>query len=348
MKASIFSYTRNGAKISLLVRSCLQELGYIVNAYAPEKYVGVHELLIKSQGCSKDAARAFTEDRLIIYIGSSGIAVRSIAPFVKSKTTDPAVISIDEQGRYVIPLLSGHIGGANSVARRLAQILNAEPIITTATDINGLFAVDEWAVKNNLHIGSMYAAKEFAAALVDGEKIGLSSTYKLSDDELPKGIEISSSNRVGFVISDNPQDKPYQVTLNLLPKVYYLGIGCRRNTPEEKIASLVLPKLKALNLTMASIAGIASVDLKQDEQGLLSFARKYKLPITFYTAQELSAVEGVFSPSAFVQSVVGVNNVCERSAVKASDNGKLILAKTSQEGVTLAIAKKQWQVSFKY
>ncbi|WP_293728949.1 cobalamin biosynthesis protein, partial [uncultured Phascolarctobacterium sp.] len=119
----------------------------------------------------------------------------------------------------------------------------------------------------------------------------------------------------------------------------------RRNTPLENIEALVLPQLEALGLDKRCVAGIASVDLKKDEQGLLAFARKYNFPAAFYTAGELNAVEGDFTPSSFVQSVVGVSNVCERSAVKDS-GGRLLLRKTSLNGVTLAVAAEDLVLDF--
>ena len=345
MKAVIFSYTRRGASLSLRIRKCLQALDYETEVYTSEKYVEVDSSLKKSASCKEEAKQAFQDDQVIVYIGSCGIAVRAIAPFVKNKTVDPAVISIDELGRFVIPLLSGHIGGANEIARKIAQEINAQAVITTATDINGLFAVDEWATKNNIHMDSMYAAKEVAAALVDGESVGFVSSYEV-DDHLPSGISNDKKSRVGIVIDDNAEVKPFPITLNLLPKVYYLGIGCRRNKAMEDIEQLVLNQLSELKINIKAIAGIASVDLKKDEEGLLAFAEKYSLPISFYTAAELENQQGEFTTSAFVQSIVGVSNVCERSAVAASDGGSIILPKTSQNGVTLAIAKKDWLINF--
>ena len=345
MKAVIFSYTRRGAKLSLRIRKCLQALDYETEVYASEKYVEVDSSLKKSASCKEEAKQAFQDDQVIVYIGSCGIAVRAIAPYVKNKTVDPAVISIDELGRFVIPLLSGHIGGANEIARKIAQKINAQAVITTATDINGLFAVDEWAIKNNVHIGSMYAAKEVAAALVDGESIGLISKYEV-DGEIPTGIVRNKKARVGIAIGDNDELKPFPVTLNLMPKVYYLGIGCRRNTTMENIENLVLQSLDELKINIKAIAGIASVDLKKDEEGLLAFAEKFSLPISFYTAAELESQQGEFTTSAFVQSIVGVSNVCERSAAAASEGGSMVLPKTSQNGVTLAIAKKDWLINF--
>ena len=346
MKAVIFSYTRNGAKLSLRIRKCLQALDYETEVYTSEKYVEVDSSLKKSAGCKESARQAFEDSQLIVYIGSCGIAVRAIAPFIKNKTVDPAVISIDEKGKFVIPLLSGHIGGANEIARKIAHEINAQAVITTATDINGLFAVDEWATKNNVHIGSMYAAKEVAAALVDNEIIGLISKYEVNGD-IPKGIVRNKNARVGITIGDNDELKPFAITLNLMPRIYYLGIGCRRNTAMKDIENLVLQNLDELKINIKAIAGIASVDLKKDEEGLLAFAEKYKLPIKFFTAVELESQQGEFSSSEFVQSIVGVSNVCERSAAAVSGGSKIVLPKTSRNGVTLAIAKKDWLVNFK-
>lgn len=345
MKAVIFSYTRSGARLSLRISSCLQKLNYATEVFTSGKYVDVDSSLKVSAGCKEDARRAFEDSQAIIYIGSCGIAVRAIAPFVKDKTVDPAVISIDEKGSFVIPLLSGHIGGANSIARIIAQDINAQAVITTATDINGLFAVDEWATKNNVHIGSMYAAKEVAAALVEKEMVGLISKYEVNGD-IPKGIVRNKNARVGITIGDNDELKPFAITLNLMPRIYYLGIGCRRNTAMEDIEKLVLQTLDELKINIKAIAGIASVDLKKDEKGLLAFGDKYKIPITFYTAAELESQEGEFSTSEFVQSIVGVSNVCERSAAAVSRGSKIVLPKKSQNGATVAIAKKDWLVNF--
>ncbi len=345
MKAVIFSYTRKGARLSLRIRRCLQNLCYETDVYTSEKYTEEDSLLKKSLGCVEAAGQAFKNNQVIIYIGSCGIAVRAIAPHVRNKTVDPAVISIDEHGKFVIPLLSGHIGGANNVARRIAQEIDAQAIITTATDINGLFAVDEWATRNNVHIGSMYAAKEVSAALVDGEIVGLMSKYEVNG-EIPVGIARNRKARVGIAIGDNDELKPFPVTLNLMPKIFYLGIGCRRNTTMENIEKLVLQNLEKLRINIRAVAGIASVDLKKDEQGLLDFAKKYNLSIEFFSADELKNQKGEFCESEFVKSVVGVSNVCERSAVATSSGGTLLLPKTSQNGVTLAVTKVDWQVNF--
>jgi len=344
MNAIVFSYTRKGALLSLQVKKTLEFLGYKTQVYTSEKFLEVNPLLKKSAGCIKEAGQAFADNKVIIYIGSCGIAVRAIAPYVVSKITDPAIISIDEGGNFVIPLLAGHIGGANSIARKLATAIKAKAIVTTATDINGLFAVDEWATRNNYHIGSMFAAKEFSSALIDGKEIGVKSMYPLTGP-LPKGMTLQDGGEIGLLIGCDEQEKVFSTTLNIIPKAFTVGIGCRRNTSTETIEELILPQLKLMKISMHAIKEISSVELKKDEQGLLDFAAKYNLPIRFFSAKELAEQEGNFTASNLVLRVVGVDNVCERSAVAAS-HGKIILPKISKNGVTMALAQVPLTIDF--
>lgn len=347
MKAVVFSFSVRGAELSKNIGQYLERIGYAVRLQTVSKYaatVGLEEMLPShNEACKK----AFKDCQTIVFVGATGIAVRTIAPYLVSKTTDPAVISVDERGRFVIPLVSGHIGGANELSRCLAAYLGGIACVTTATDVNGLFALDEWAARNHMSICSMKAAKDFAAALVDKQKVGL----YLDDDfavngNLPLNVEQGTNFPIGMAITLDSELSPYANTVRLLPRIVHLGIGCRRNTPLESIENLVLPALKKLKLDMRSVVGVASVELKKDEQGLWAFAEKYKLPINFYTADELNEVDGDFITSDFVQSVVGVSNVCERSAVKDSSGGRLLLHKTSLNGVTLAIAVEELVLDF--
>ena len=343
MEAAIYSFSLRGAELAKRIEAVLSDLDYSVSNKTVAKYAEQAALAPMlpdhNAACGEDFARC----QLLVFVGAVGIAVRTIAPYIKSKLTDPAVLSIDERGNFVIPLLAGHIGGANEMARYVAAALKAQACVTTATDVNGLFAVDEWAARNNMVLCSLKAAKDFAAALVAGDTVGLyvDAGFEIVGD-LPKQVEINGSLPIGMAVTLSKRLAPFiQATVRLLPKIVHLGIGCKRNTPLERIEELVLPELERLNLDMRSIAGLASVDLKKDEQGLLAFAQKYKIPAHFYSAEELNALEGDFTPSSFVQSVVGVSNVCERSAVKDAAGGRLALRKTSRNGVTLAIAVEE-------
>jgi cobalt-precorrin 5A hydrolase len=218
-------------------------------------------------------------------------------------------------------------------------------VLTTATDVNKLFAVDEWAARHNMAISSLSSAKTFAAYLVDGQAVGVCSDFPVREP-LPKGLQLACEGPVGVAISLHKGVQPFVDTLVLRPRILHLGIGCRKGTTMDAIEKLVLEQLRRLNLTLSLVTGIASIDVKKDEPGLLAFAREYALPFHCYTAAQLQQVEGTFTPSAFVAKTVGVDNVCERAAVLDSRGGRLLLKKTSQEGVTLALACENLTVDF--
>lgn len=346
MRAAVFSFSLRGAQLAKRIAAALQDADYDAQAMTVAKYAEAAELAPMLPDYKAACAAAFASCEALVFVGAAGIAVRALAPHIKSKLTDPAVVSVDEQANFVIPLLAGHIGGANELARYLAAAIGAAACVTTATDVNGLFAVDEWAARNNMVLSSLLPAKDFAAALVANEKVGLyyDADFTVSG-ALPKNVENNSALPVGMAVTLDSSLTPFATTVRLLPKIVHLGIGCRRNTLLENIEALVLSELAKLHLDLRCVKALASVDLKKNEQGLLAFARKYKLAANFYTADELNSVAGDFTPSAFVKSVVGVSNVCERSAVLDSD-GRLLLRKTSLNGVTLAVAAEKLVLDF--
>jgi cobalt-precorrin 5A hydrolase len=346
MKATIFAYTRHGVELSLKVNQVLTEKGYSSRTYTTNKFSQLYpEVLALPHPAASIYEQEFATGDALIFISATGIAVRSIAPYVRSKTTDPAVVVMDEQGTFVIPLLAGHIGGANALAKALATELKAVPVLTTATDVNELFSVDEWATQKGLHLASLPIAKDFAAYLVEGKTAGFTSDFPVQG-KLPAGLKQAPSGELGVAITLNKDAHPFAKTLILEPKIVHLGIGCRRGIAMAAIEKLVLRELAKLHLSIAALAGVASIDVKKDEAGLQAFAAKYHLPLRFYTAQELADVPGKFTASAFVKKTVGVDNVCERAAVRNSKGGKLLLQKTDLEGVTLAIAEADFTVSF--
>ena len=346
MNAIIFSFTRNGAKISLKLQKYLDSCGFKTGLFTTRRYKEIDPALKEiSPSLQEMCKEAFSACRLLIFIGATGIAIRSIAPYIRSKTRDPAVISIDEQGKFVIPLLSGHIGGANSLATGIAAFLKAVPVITTATDVNDLFAVDEWAARHFMSIFNMDAAKTFASYLVDCKKVGVKSDFPIKGS-LPKGLVLAEEGPVGMAISLRKTVQPFVETVVVRPRILHMGIGCRRGASMDQIEEIVMQELTKLKVTLSVVKGIASIDVKKDEQGLLTFAEEYALPVRFYSAEELNEVKGDFTPSAFVAKTVGVDNVCERAAVLDSGGGKLMLRKTGRNGVTLAIAAEDYVVDF--
>ena len=183
MKISMICYTLTGQQTGEKLKKGLEKEGNIVSLFTKSKYIPDS---IKGS-CGKWTGEQFETADSIIFIGAAGIAVRSIAPFIQSKKKDPAVLVVDELGKFVISLLSGHLGGANELACLAADILQAIPVVTTATDLEGKFAVDVFAKKNNCHIFRMKEAKEVSAALLAGEKVGFYSEFPW-EGELPEGL----------------------------------------------------------------------------------------------------------------------------------------------------------------
>ena len=338
MRVAVFAYSRQGCKTAQRI---IEHFGTgDVRAYTIERLVQAGFLSIEKP------SRPFYGDLFIwadalVFIGSAGIAVREIAPHVKDKRTDPAVITVDELGRFVIPLLSGHIGGANDLALSLAEYLKAMPIITTATDINRKFSVDAWAARNGYAISNMHIAKMVSASILE-RPVPLKSDFPVVTD-LPAGVVAGDGGELGIYLSWMEKE-PFEHTLLLVPRVLHLGIGCRRGTPEQAICEAVEAVLMEYRISRKAIKCVASINLKADEPGLLDFCEKNQWSATFYSAQELMAVEGEFTTSSFVKSVTGVDNVCERAALIGAE--KLIVNKTARNGVTVAVAAEPLEVHF--
>ncbi len=295
---------------------------------------------IESGELGKWTEAAFSKDTAIIFIGAAGIAVRAIAPFVKSKTSDPAVIVMDEAGRFVIPVLSGHLGGANELALRLSAVCGAQAVITTATDVNGKFAVDVWAKSNNLKVIDPGRIKSVSSRVLAGKTVFLKSLYPISGDP-PEHVALTEGAAditVSHLLSSD-------ASLRLVPCAVWAGIGARKGIELERIEKAYGAALLKSGIEPAAVAGVATIDIKKDEQALNAFCKKRELRLLCFSAEELGAVEGDFSRSEFVKSVTGVDNVCERAAAAAC-GGRLIAKKFALDGVTVAFALKEPHIAF--
>ncbi len=283
------------------------------------------EGLLRISGSTEElVAQCFREQTPLLFVGASGIAVRMIAPFVKDKLTDIPVLVMDEAGRFLIPLLSGHVGGANRLAEHLARVMGATPVITTATDVQGVFSVDSFATEHRLTIETRDGIREVSAKALRGEPIRI----HITEDAQKADVLIGEQRIV---------DAP----LWLSPKRYVLGIGCKKGMDVEKIEALAERVMQELGIGYPDIYAFGSVDLKAEEPGLLSFSARHRIPFVTFSAERLSCVEGEFTASEFVQSTVGVDNVCERAAVLLSGGGEPVVRKQAENGVTIAVAKRR-------
>lgn len=277
--------------------------------------------------------RAFSRAQALVFVGAAGIAVRAIAPYILHKAHDPAVVVVDECARFAVPILSGHLGGANALARRISACCGAAPVLTTATDANGVFAVDEWARLQGMRVLNPEKIKRISARLLAGGTVSLYSDWPVAGTP-PECVRITADSTCDIRVSLWPEEDD---ALHLIPAVAVLGVGCRKGTACVEIERALGAFLAAGRVHRQAICKVCSIDLKKAEPGLTAFCAKHSLPFETYSAQQLAAVGGVFSASAFVQCVTGVDNVCERAAVCGS-GGALYLKKFAGGGVTLAMA----------
>ena len=312
---TIISFTKKGGDINKRLTDILSESD--ITSYTLEKYR--FDNRVKPLGNLKETVKRHFTDDAVIFIGAVGIAVRSIAPYIKDKFCDPAVLVIDELGRYVIPLLSGHVGGANELANYIGEALSAAPIITTATDINGTFAVDIFAKKNNLLISSRKLAKDVSAALLDNNGIDIDSDIKRIDvKELKK--KLNPKNKA-CDIKVRITDRIYDDTvLTLIPKNLYIGVGCKKNTDADKMWDFVNDIFRLEGLDIRAVKSIGSIDIKRDEYAVKNLANRLNVPFLTFTKNELNSVSGDFFESEFVRKTVGVGNVCERAVCLQCNN----------------------------
>ena len=285
------------------------------------------------QGLAEWTAAAWKESQALVFVGAAGIAVRAIASHVRHKTVDPAVVVVDEAGRFAVSLLSGHLGGANGLARRIAALCGAVPVITTATDARGLFAVDEWAKRQNCRVQNPEAILRVSAKVLAGGTAGIYSPWPIAG-RIPDHAALAEERDCDALLTLRQESGN---ALRLIPAIAVLGVGCRRGTSQTALEWAFAELLEDSGLNSLAFFKVCSIDLKQDEPGLLAFCQDHGFTFETFSAQALLAVEGNFSPSAFVQSVTGVDNVCERSAVLGS-GGKLAVKKQAGDGVTMAAA----------
>lgn len=376
MKVSIISFTLRGIELSLKIkmafsREAEEDLCLYTKCSHAEKSLTERKLTEKNlaesglsyveQPLTEWTGEQMKARRSLLFIGACGIAVRAIAPFLTDKLNDVPVLVMDEQGRFVIPVLAGHVGGANELALSLAERMESTPVITTATDLNHCFAVDLFARRNALHIvnkdgiakvsSRILAGEEVTMAVEEGhfreEEAGILGEKRLLEEiNVPEGIRLVSTESLADVLVA-PASYGQGRLLTLRPKEYVIGIGCKRGKAAEQIDHFVHRVLKESGIPMEQVAAFVSIDRKKDEEGILWMSSHYGIPFVTYSAEELQQVEGTFHASEFVKSQVGVDNVCERAALRFSGpDGILITGKQAEDGITAAIVKRRWSVSF--
>ena len=351
MKLSVISFTENGKQLSESIVKLLEkelEIKLYTKCEAGIKDDIYSDILFLKKSVGDWAKERMQEQNALLFIGACGIAVRAVAPFLTDKLHDVPVLVMDEKGKYVIPILSGHMGGANDLANHIAEKTGAEAVITTATDLNKKFAVDLFAKRNRLYIANKDGIVKVSSKVLAGKEITMSieAGHEIIGGE--SGIRFVPYPPMGVVdVVVTSKDDMFDTSLLLKPREYVIGIGCKKGKKANEIDDFILKAIKKKGISIMQIFALSSISQKRDEQGIVEWCRTEGIPFFTYTAEDLREVNGTFTKSMFVKNQVGVDNVCERAAVKAcGEDGKLILPKVAENGMTIAVAKREWKVCF--
>lgn len=328
MKYAVITFTEQGDKIADKLASI-----FSIDLYSKKKQ--------KDFNFKEVSKKAMESYSAIIFISSTGIAVRAIAPYIKSKDMDPAVLVIDNSCNYVISLLSGHLGGANELTLEISKCLMAQPIITTATDNLGITAPDMIAKDNGLIIEDLKKAKDIAALLVEGKRVGFFDEKGIV--QTPAGYssnldDISGLLYVGSSESINGHLQGHIVpTLKLIRRDIVLGIGCRKDFSSEKMQQTVLRVLKEHNIDNRAIKSVSTVEVKKDEVAIKELVDYLKCQLKIFTTEDIRPIQHKFEGSDFVEKTIGVRAVSE-PCVELS-GARIISSKMKLEGMTLCIGQ---------
>jgi cobalt-precorrin 5A hydrolase len=292
-------------------------------------------------------AEAFAEGHSLVCIMAAGIVVRQVAPLLQGKDRDPAVVVVDEEGRFAVSLLSGHLGGANRLARRVAGALGGAPVITTATDVQGLPALDLLAAQNGLVIENLAGVREVSMALLSGEPVRLVDPEGRLAAVLqahPHLFHLESDVDTALNAGPQPtvyvgwQERPWPPRwLRLRPRSLIAGVGCHKGAPAEEILDFLQETFRQAGLSLHSLKALATIAAKKDEPGLVEAARRLHVELLWFTAEELEKVP-VPHPSAQAARHVGAKSVSEAAALKAGQ-GELLVPKMKSANVTVAVAR---------
>ncbi len=327
MKIAIWSVTRGAGKVALKIKKQITNC----DAYTLSKFE--LEDTIQIESFNDTLISKFNSYDAHIFIMATGIVVRKIASLIKSKDVDPAIIVIDEKERFIISLLSGHLGGANELTSILANKLNLLPVITTSSDITGKIAVDTLSQKMNCEMENLEKAKKITSLIVDNKKVEVM---------LPNNVTVNSNNKntSGVVIVSNKENIE---VMRLYPKNIILGIGCKRNTSMTDILKAIYLVMNKHNLCYKSIKSIATVDVKADEKGLIDASKFLKKELVIIDRNEIKKVETMFKGSEFVKKQIGVTCVSEPCAYLASSKqGEFLEMKFIYNGITISIYEEKF------
>ena len=315
-----------------------------------EQKPGQEQVKVKEQVFSRlsDVVPSLWQEySVLIFVMATGIVIRQIASLIEGKDRDPAVLVLDEEGKFVIPLLSGHLGGANAWAYQISDQIGALAIITTATDVRGLVAPDEYARRYGWKVEPIDHLPMVNRLLLDQKNLNVWASYPLKSehDTWVKDphycfLTENEKDKANVIINAFPNSTIKADCLYLIPPILSVGVGCRRGVSREVILEKIRTSVEQLGASLKAISGLYSIDLKADEVGLIEAAKYLRVPFQTFSADELQSVnlQEQLIRSNFVSEKIGVDGVCEAASLLGAQRGRLVLPKTIGQGVTVAIS----------
>ncbi|MFK4785278.1 cobalt-precorrin 5A hydrolase [Fusobacterium sp. MFO224] len=322
MKIAIITVTKKGLEKSYEIKNKIN-----CDIYTLKKLQKKGDKLIKAS-LSETYGEIFKKYDAFIFITSTGIAIRVISSYIEGKEKDPAILVVDQEGNFVISLLSGHLGGANNLTNEISGILKSIPVITTASDISGKIAVDTIAMNINSKIENLEAAKKVTSLIVAGETVQL---------KIPENI--SSNNPSGVIIVSNREKIEIS---KIIPKNLVVGIGCKKGKEKNKIINAIRDSFIKNNLSLDGIKCFATIDIKKYEKGIVETAKDFKKELKIIKKEDIEKIHDKFEGSKFVFETVGVYSVSGPAAYLASNRkGKLLVEKLKYDGITISIFEEE-------
>lgn len=333
MKLALICFTQRGQDLAQRIKGdCSQQVNLFINS--------------QIQGGVKPLIEEFWQNyEGLVFISSTGIAVRYIAPYLKDKKTDPAVVVIDDMGSFVISLVSGHLGGANRLSRDLAETLGAQAVVTTASDARGFQSLDLFCQDQDYEVEDWKSLTSLSGLMVDGKKLGFYSEEGAVPDYQNLTILESLGNsdeeiKGLIVVSTKVLDLPDKVPAAVLrPRRFNLGIGSRKGVEAQQVIKSIEELLLEEGISPRSLKAMATVEVKADEEGIIEAAEHFGLPLKIFSLEEIARVDHLFEGSDFVKKTIGVYSVSEPCAHLLG--GSLIRRKVRRDGITLSLSKEE-------
>ena len=349
-KIAILSITNNGRELALRIKESMKS----VDVFFIKKDTDYKndEVIVVNKGLKEFIPQIFDKYEYLVFIMATGIVVRTIAPLIISKFSDPAILVMDEKGNNIISLLSGHMGGANEMTLYMSDLINSHPVITTATDVNKKSSLDMIAKKLNGHIDDFRDnVLKINSMLVNNEEVHLyiDGNYKINHqgftlydektdlDKVRNLVVVTNKKYINKMLNKNIENLNEKI-IKVTPKDIVIGVGCKKNTDSKHMKNSLIKFLAEYNIDINAVKEIGSIEIKKDEKAIIDLAKYLNVPFKTFSVKEISKVDYLYEKSDWVKKNVGVYSVSDPVAHLLSE-GRVIINKHKYDGITFSIGR---------